>query len=74
MSFLKNIGKNIIMGDVKIKKILKSFPESCLHSDNNNNVEKKRLLLFASLGCYPRLLPKIFVTGWIEHHKYFRAE
>lgn len=38
MSLLKNVGKDVIMGDMKIKKTLESFLESC---------GDKRLLVFA---------------------------
>lgn len=70
MNLLKNIGKNIIIGDVKIKKILESFLQSFIHSCNNGNVEKKEYCFFVLLGWYL----KIFVTSCTEHHKYFKAE
>lgn len=40
MSFLENIGKNITVGDVKIKNTLENWIESFLYSCSNSNVEK----------------------------------
>lgn len=68
MSFLKKIGKNITVGDVKTKNILENCLESFLYSCSNSDVEKNNTgfhfleLLSKNLCDQLNRAPQIFLS------------